>query len=253
MLDEGKMGNQPLVDGEPVEPIEPVEIGPELGLDTAERNEFGEIDGDLTSSVQAEAFLNGGKTGTALVHWAGGMGAKNNQGVGDIALVAPAYDGAEPAGPGPAQAWVTTGSGTAKVTRSYTGVPTGANGDFYYITAKAAARIDTHEERHIGSTRGIHDARILPLEQRIGLYLGPDKPFKHGTSKADAIDRLQRHVDWNKTIEQFKQEDTAANKPGGATDTADKTTPDFYHDYKAHVVAGTGYAHYIDTPPGPPP
>jgi len=85
------------------------------------------------------------------------------------------------------------------------------------------------------------------------LYLGADKPFKHGTSKADAIDRLQRHVYWNKTIEQFKQEDTAANQPGGATDTVDKATPDFYHDYKAHVVEGSAYVHYIDTPPGPPP
>jgi hypothetical protein len=248
MLDEGKAGNKPLVGGEPVDLAEAASVD----LREGERNEFDELDGEQTSDVHPELFVNAGKTGTSRTHWAvGGSGAQGNEAVGQIALVAPQYDGAAPAAPRPATAWVSAG-GAAIVRRSYTGVPVGPNGT-YYITTSAAARIDRHEERHIASTRSIHDTHIVPLERRVAAYLTASHPFPRGATRADAIAALRTHVDWNGTITRFRNADSAANAPGGATDTADSATADFYHDYGARTVGGTGYAHYVDTPPGPPP
>src|SRR5713101_2306703 len=56
-------------------------------LDVGEFNEWGEIDGDLSSDVNPHAFVDGGKTGTGIVNWAGGNGAAGDQGAGTIELV----------------------------------------------------------------------------------------------------------------------------------------------------------------------
>lgn len=249
MIDEGRSGNEPIAEGAPVEEHARVEVTLEQG----ERNEFGELDGEKMSGVPAEVFVNGGKTGTATVHWAGGGGGLATQGVGDVTLVAPTYDGADPAAAGgQASAWVNTGTGTATVTRSYTGVLVGANGT-YYITASAAARIDRHEETHISSTSSIHNTHIVPLEQRIAQHLGSGKPRASGTTRAQAIAALQTFIDWNTSVTAFRNADSTANRPGGTTDTTDSGTADFYRDYGARTVGGTNYAHYIDTPPGPAP
>jgi hypothetical protein len=250
MEDEGLTGAEP-IEGNPME-----ETYQPVTLEEGETSEWGEFDGLLDSDINPRLFIDGGKTGTATVHWGGGSGARGNQGVGSISLVAPVYDSEPAAGAGTdhatAWAWIRPGTGRATVTRSYTGVPVGAN-NTYYITARAAARIDRHEAEHVNSSRSIHDANITPLETRIAQYTGRDNALKQGTTAAEAIAALQAIIDWNTAITAFRTADTTANTPGGTTDTTDQASADFYFDYGPRSVGNVNYAHYVDTPPGPPP
>jgi hypothetical protein len=224
-----------------------------------EYNEFGFLDGEQLSNVHPYNFIDGGKTGSAIVHWAGGGGGRGNQGVGDITLVAPVIEGKDAPKPGDkAEAWIRPGTGTATVTRSFTGVLTGANGPDRYFTAAAAARADRHERLHIASSKGIHDTNIVPLERRIdkhrpwstlplvGNIWGTSNSLKAGSLAADAIAALTTFIDWNTAITNFRTADTAANIPGGTVDTTDSAQPDFIKDKGFRTVAGHGYAHYFD-------
>jgi hypothetical protein len=214
-------------------------------------NEDGLIDGEWMSEVAAHAFVNGGKTGTAIVNWAGGAGG-TTPGVGAVTTVAPVIETSAPADAGAtAQAWVRAGTGTATVSRSYTGVLTGANGANYYITARAAARIDRHEENHIAHSRTHHNAFITPLETRVAQHTGQAHALNQGADAAAARTALETFLDWNASLTSFRNADTADNTPGGAVDTADAASADFYQDYGARAVAGVNYPHYVDTPPGP--
>src|SRR5262245_34547441 len=155
---------------------EPMAIVPEdPDLTPAPLNEDELIDGEWPSEVAAHVFVNGGKAGTAIVNWAGGAGG-TTPGVGAVTTVAPVIDTSGPPAPGgTAQAWVRAGTGTATVTRSFTGVLVGANGANYYITARAAARIDTHERNHIAHSSTNHNTHITPLEARIAQHTGQAK------------------------------------------------------------------------------
>ena len=222
-------------------------------LSTLQKNEFGELGGTLDGGEAPHAFVNGGKVASGLVHWAGGNGGKGNQGVGSITLLAPVYKTAEPAAAGgQAKAWIEAGTGTTTVTRSYNGVNTGANGQ-YYITAGASARIDRHEERHITSTHAIYGTNILPLETRVRLRTGEANALVSGADGPAARAALQGIINWNASITTFSQADTTANTPGGTTDTVDSGSADFYRNYGPRAVGGTNYANYIDVPPGPGP
>ncbi len=231
---------------------EPVQLVP------AELNEFGEMDGDLKSPQRACVFVDGGRVGEAAIYWSGGggNGGRGQQGLGDITLVAPAYDGADPAKAGDqATAWVNVGTGTATVTRSFMGVPNGANGTWWF-TAAARTRVDTHEKLHIAATKKAHDTHIVPLEKRIADATGSAKAFKSGATKADAITALKTQIDWNTSITAFQTEDRTQNTPGpplGPVDAADKSSGTYVTDYGPRAVAGVNYAHYADVPPGPGP
>jgi len=220
-------------------------------LDDGPKNEFGEIEGDLQSGVPACLFVDGGRTGEGVVHWAGGDGGVGNQGVGDIALVAPVYEGADPSGTSAAaKAWIRAGTGTVTVTRSFRGVLLGANGT-YWFTARARARADVHERLHVAASRTLHDAHITPLERRIAQHTGEPNARSGGTTTAEAIAALQAFVDWNTAVKAFRTGDTAQNTPMGTVDAADLAAPDFIRDYGARIVGGVSYAHYMDQPPGP--
>jgi hypothetical protein len=220
-------------------------------LDDGPKNEFGEIEGELTSDVPACLFVDGGRTGEGIVHWAGGDGGVGNQGVGDITLVAPVYEGADPSGTSAAaKAWIRTGTGTATVTRSFRGVVLGANGT-YWFTARARARADVHERLHVAASRRLHDAHIAPLERRIAQHTGEPNARSSGTTRAEAIAALQTFIDWNASVQAFRTDDTAANTPMGTVDAADLRAADFIRDYGARRVNGVRYAHYMDQPPGP--
>jgi hypothetical protein len=147
-----------------------------------------------------------------------------------------------------AKGWVVAGSWHATVTRSYTGVPVGPNGS-YFITAAAAARIDRHEETHIARTKSIHDAVITPLEDRTKLHETEAKALFFGKVKAEPIAKVTALVDWDKSIKDFVDQDTAANTPGGPVDTTDSGAADFYHDH-GHFTDGAGnhFDHYVDVP-----
>jgi hypothetical protein len=231
---------------------EPMTIQPEGPDETpAPLNEDGLIDGEWTSEVAAHAFVNGGKTGTAIANWAGGAGG-TTPGIGSVTTAAPVIDTTGPASAGqPAKAWVRAGTGTATVNRAYTGVLVGANGPNYYITARAAARIDRHEENHIAHSRTHHNTFIIPLETRIAQHTGQAKALNQGANVAAARTALGAFINWNNSITSFRNADNADNLPGGTVDTTDAASADFYRDYGARTVAGVNYAHYVDTPPGP--
>src|SRR5262245_52573332 len=221
-------------------------------------NEAGLLDGELTSDVVPEVFVDGGKTGTAVVNWAGGGGGAGNQGVGTITLVAPVIESRDPptAG-GPAIAWVRPGTGTATVTRSYTGVLVGANGPNFFFTASAAARADRHERLHVASSLRNHDAHIKPLETRIARRTGPGSaltvPSTSHFPRITAVADLETELDWNASIARFQAADTADNTPGGTVDTTDMAAADFIRDLGPRVIGGVNFPHFIDTPPPPAP
>lgn len=214
-------------------------------------NENGLIDGEWTSDVAIDAFVNGGKTGSAIAHFAGGAGGTGGN-AGVIATVAPVIDTSGPAAAGgTARAWVRAGTGTATVTRSYIGVLVGANGPNYYITARAAARVDRHEAGHIAHARTHHNTHITPLENRIAQRRGQAKALNQGADAAAAQTALETFLNWNASLTNFRNADIADNGAGGTFDTTDSATADFYADYGPRAVGGVNYAHYIDTPPGP--
>lgn len=243
--DQGKTGSEVLQG-------DPMPIMPEAPDQTpAPLNENGLIDGEWTSEVVAHVFVDGGKSGTAIVNWAGGAGG-TTPGVGVVTTVAPVIEtSAPPAAGGTARAWVRPATGTATVSRAYTGVLVGANGANYYITARAATRIDRHEEKHIAHSKAQHDAHIKPLEVRIAQHTGQAKALSQGADEAAARAALQTFLDWNNAITSFRTADTTGNTPGGTVDTTDAASADFYQDYGARAVGGVNYAHYVDTPPGP--
>lgn len=245
MEDQGKTG------AEVFEGV-PMTIHPEAPDQTAmPLNEDGLIDGEWTSDVIAHVFVNGGKVGTAIVNWVGGAGG-TTPGIGSSTTVAPVIDTSAPAAAGgTASAWVRAGTGTVSVSRSYTGVLVGANGADYYITGRAATRIDRHEENHIAHSKTHHDAFLTPLETRIAQHTGQPKALNAGADAAAAKTALETFLKWNDSLTSFRNADLADNKPGGTVDTADAATADFYRDYGARAVGGVNYAHYVDTPPGP--
>lgn len=231
---------------------EPIEEHAETATPKATKESpFGELDGEVTADVVPHVFVNGGKTGSGLVNWAGGRGGAGNQGVGSITLVAPAYQTAAPSAAGkPAKAWIQSGTGKAKVTRSYHGVQHGATGTFYF-SRRACARADVHERLHVRSSRAIHDLNIKPLERRVSRHKGASQAMKAGTTAAEALAALTTFIGWNTQVNAFTTQDTAANTPMGTVDTTDMARADFVRNYGPRTVRGVNYASYIDTPPGP--
>jgi len=217
-------------------------------------NEDGLLDGELTSDVVPKVFVNGGKTGSAVAHFAGGTGGAGDQAVGSVTTVAPTIESADPpAAGGNATAWVRAGTGTSTVTRSFTGVSVGANGTDWYITTRAAARADRHERLHIASSLSHHTTHIKPLETRVAARTGAAKALSSGATKAAAATALAAELRWNPSITSFTTADTASNTPGGTVDTTDEARADFWADYGPRTVRGVAYAHYADIPPGPGP
>ncbi|MSP63778.1 MAG: hypothetical protein EXR72_26220 [Myxococcales bacterium] len=215
------------------------------------RNRFGEKTGVQSSDVKPALFFNGGKVGQGPVYWGGGNGGQGQQNVGSIDLVAPEYDGAEPADKDkPARAWIRAATGTASVTRSYMGVTPGAAGATggFYFTAKASVRTDRHEELHVSSSKMLHDAYIKLLEARIAKHTGEANALAHGKSKAEAIDALKSFLDWNAAVTAFQTKDAAANQGGGSTDSVDMASADFVQNRGPKKIGGVNYANLIAMP-----
>ena len=215
-------------------------------------SEFGEIDGLVTSNVYPHSFVNGGKTGSAMIHWVGGTGGVGNNPVGEINVVAPDYQNQDPTG-GAVQgmAWIRPGTGTARVRRSFTGAPAGPNGPTAYLTTRGSIRVDVHERLHIASSRAHHNTHITPLERRVAQRRGRAAALAAGTTGAEAQTALQTFINWDTAVTNFVNADIADNTPGGAVDTADLASGTYIQDFGPRTVRRVNYAHYYDTPPGP--
>jgi hypothetical protein len=238
LLDEGRAGTEEFQ----AQPIGFESVGPDPAVPPI--NEDGLIDGEWTSEVAATVFVNAGKAGSGLVNWAGGNGG-TTPGIGSSTSVAPSID-TRPAGDaGTARAWIRAGTGTVAVRRHYFGVLVGANGT-YYITPAAAARIDTHEQNHIGHSRMAHDAHLVPLEARVAARAGEGNALSQGANEAAAKAALVAELKWNDSLTRFRDQDNAYNLPGGSVDTADSGSAGWYKDLGPRSVAGVNYAHYVD-------
>jgi hypothetical protein len=238
MLDEGSQGDEEFV---------PVAIsfgsaGPDVA--PAPVNDEGFIDGEWASETAATVFVNAGKAGSGIVNWAGGNGG-TTPGIGSVTAVAPVIVTRAAGDAGTAAAWVRAGTGTVNVSRHFFGVPTGANGT-YYITAAAAARIDTHEQNHIAHSRTAHDSHLVPLETRVAARLGEANALSQGATEAAARTALEAELRWNTAITDFRNADNGFNLPGGSVDTADAASAGWYHDLGPRAVGGVNYAHYVD-------
>ncbi|WP_132123089.1 hypothetical protein [Actinocrispum wychmicini] len=207
-------------------------------------NDEGLIDGEWQSEVAATVFVNAGKAGTGVVNWAGGNGGTTPN-IGSFTAVAPVIE-TRPAGDaGTARAWVRAGTGTVTVSRKYFGVPVGANAT-YFITAAAAARIDTHEQNHIAHSKTAHDAHVKPLEDRVKARTGEAKALSAGADEAAAKTALETELKWNDSLTAFRNQDNTDNLPGGTVDTADAASAGWYHDLGPKTVAGVNYDHFVD-------
>lgn len=214
-------------------------------------NEFGEMDGLLTTGTEVHAFVNRGKVASGLWHHCGGTGGKGNENTGTSTVVAPVYESSPPTPKGgPAKAWVRKGTGKVKVSRSWNGVVGGNNGaatwsgsggTLVYLRSSAVARMGAHESGHVKETKKIHDVDIKALEKRV-------KAKKTGATEADAVLALQTHVDWNAALASFATKDTAMNAPGLTFDTTDQAKANFYHDKGAKRIKGVDYGHLIEAP-----
>jgi len=206
------------------------------------------------------AFTAGGMTGT--VTW-GPAGAKGNQPAGSIqGEVSPVYQAQAPvphdAGPpDPAKAWVQNGTGTMQVTRSYTGVNSGNQGNGYFVTAAAAARINQHEVGHVNLSSGFHNSDLKPVLDNILGYTQAQAGRGTGANQAAAITALQTTLNmpagWNTAKTNFASHDTAANTPGGSWDTTELASGTYIVDIGPGTVAGNAYTHRIKTPGEPVP
>ena len=252
-VDEGQTGEAPAGAGagEVVQPELGEEGGGSGSVSVEGKNEFGEMDGAIDTGLEVHAFKNSGQTATSQWHHAGGSGGKGNENTGAADLTAPSYETAAPKKAGaPAKAWVKKGTGKVKVKRSYTGVPKGDNGVAHwagsgggqvYIAGSGVSRIAKHEAGHIAETKKIHDAKIKPLETRVG-------ETKTGATEADAQAAMQAHVDWNTSVSAFATDDTNMNGPGNTFDTTDQAKADFYHDKGPKKVGKIDYQHFIEAP-----
>ena len=215
------------------------------------KNLFGEMDGEISSDVQAHAFVDGGRVGESTWHHTGGGGGKGVETIGHAVLVAPVYKTKPAVGGGQAKAWIKKGTGTIKVKRSFMGVTHGAQGAFtqppvgtVWMSPRARDRVDKHERKHTKKTREAYDQYIKPLEDRISTYSGFIKAKKKGTDVGAAQTALQTEIDWNKSIQDFADMDARENTPMGPVDTNDMNQADFYQDYTAsREVSGQSQLH----------
>jgi hypothetical protein len=203
----------------------------------------------------AHAFTAGGMSGTTP--W-GPAGAHNVQGVGTIqAEVPPTYQAQPAAPPVAALAWVQNGTGKIQVTRAYIGVNAGNQGNGYFVTAAAAARINQHEVGHVNSTRGFHDADLKPMLDQILTYTQAQAGRGAAVDQPGAIATLQATLGmparWAASKASFTAHDTATNSPMGPFDVADKASGTYPVDAGPGIVGGTAFAHRIKTPGEPAP
>jgi hypothetical protein len=180
---------------------------------------FGERTGQEDVNVP-HVFTDGGQTGT--IAWAGGAGAgaHGNQGVGSLQTqVVPLFTGSPGPTAGRFSSRITPATGLVAVTRSFLGAFAGDQGNGFWLSNGAAARINQHERNHVASSRGIYSANLTPLENRIAnAALGTDV----GATAAEAVTAHRSAINWVPSINTFITADTAANiAPNGVIDTAD--------------------------------
>lgn len=200
----------------------------------------------LGSAAYPQAFVNGGMTGTVVWAGGGGAGAHGNQNAGTIQTeLEPVFAAAAGTVKGKFSSSIRAGTGRADVTRSFVGIASGDQGNGWFVTAAAAARINNHETQHVASSRGFYTANIDPLLTRVAnAALGKDA----GDSAAAAITAHKAAVNWAPSISAFKTADNNANKPMGTVDTADLASGTYPVNAGPATAAAKAFTNVLKTP-----
>jgi hypothetical protein len=201
---------------------------------------------DLGPRPVARAFVNGGMTGTVAWAGGGGAGAHANEALGTLQTeVAPVFVPSVGTAPGKFSSIVFGGTGRVDVTRSYVGITLGDQGNGWFVTAAAAARINLHETLHVASARGFYTASIDPLLARVkNAALGRDV----GASPAAAVAAHKAAINWGPSVTAFKTAELAANRPMGPVDTADLGSGTYPVNAGPATVGGKAYTSVLKTP-----
>jgi hypothetical protein len=191
------------------------------------------------------AFTDGGRTATTVWGGGAGAGARGNEGAGSVqSQVAPTYESRKNP-TGDADAWVRAGTGTIQVTRSWTGINSGDQGNGWFLTAGATTRINNHEVAHVNNSRGHYNTNITPLEARVAdRTLG----LNVANTEAQAIAALRALIRWPETVTAFQTADRTDNQPNGTVDTNDVNSGTWPVDAGPGTVAGTAFQHRVRLP-----
>jgi len=221
----------------------------------------GEPDGE------PHAFTAGGNTGG--IAWAGGTngkGPKGNQPSGSVnPLAAPWITGEWGGLMSRASAWVIPGTGIAEVGRSYLTSGAGDQGTGWWVSPKAAARLEQHEQKHVASSQKLYEADIQPVLDRVaeGTKAGREASYFLSDAKAEVKRKIG---DFWPGIEAFVGEDKEENGKGGTVDKADLASATWVRE-RGHFeldeagnrgeeihggkVDGKEFAHLLQTPEEP--
>ena len=202
---------------------------------------------DPEGDLRPHAFTPGGRTGTNAWAGGGGAGPKGNQPAGSIQeKVDPDYDSYWGGFRTNADAWVIEGTGTVNVKRDYVSSNSGDQGNGWYVTDKAAAALEKHEQRHVTQTRSVYIDKIQPLLDRILNSYGFGKGKVYKSSDAKVL--VKRYVDWPASIRGFDEDDNAWNAPGGRVDTDDQGSANFPNQIGPGKVNGKEFPHRLKMP-----
>lgn len=215
---------------------------PQTGFVDAGRVGGGRVGSPGGPSDVPRAYVPGGRTGN--VTWAGGGGAgpHGNESVGSIQLAfPPIYQSRSNGLFSDSEAWVMPGTGQLIVIRSFVGSNAGDQGNGWWVTPAAAAKLDQHEQMHVTMTKAAYDAYLAPVEAKMGDH-------KSAYSQSDAIAALKAHIAWEQGVKDFQTWDDLYNFPMKAVDTVDLASGTYVVDSGAGTVAGTAFAHRLRIP-----
>ncbi len=202
-------------------------------------------------------FVDGGRTRRIPYTLAAGQGPRGNQQAGTFqSVVVPRYDSRSLGMFSNSQAWVRAGTGLLTVRRSYLGVAAGNQRNGYYVTTRAAARVDQHEQTHIRNGHRLYNTHLRPLLDRVRSYT--PRPTGRGRVvtrylQGSARSALERLIDWTSSLWRFRNADNTTNGVGGTVDRAYLASPGRIFDAGPGTVSGTSYQHriHVGTEPEP--
>jgi len=221
----------------------------------------GEPDGE------PHAFTAGGNTGG--IAWAGGTngkGPKGNQPSGSVNPLAPPWITGEWGSlTKSASAWVIPGTGIAEVERSYLTSGAGDQGTGWWVSPKAAARLEQHEQKHVAASQKQYGNYIQPVLDNVEASTATGREASYFLSDAKAMVKEKIGGFWP-GIEAFVAEDREENGKGAKVDKADLASATWVRERGHFELDGAGnrgeeipggkvdgkeFAHLLQTPEEP--
>jgi hypothetical protein len=192
------------------------------------------------------AYVGGGRTGDAA--WAGGgpgRGPKGNQGTGSLQTeIEPRYDTRGNGLRTNADAWVIGGTGVVDVKRDYITSNAGDQGNGWWISAKAAAALEAHEQRHVTAAKEVYDNKLQPILDRVATSAVLGKGLTYWAK--DAIPVLKQKIGWKYALEQFKEADAQSNANQGLVDLGDYGSSHYPRNMAGpRTIGGKQYSNYL--------